>query len=320
MTWEEVDDTRSRILRTALQMFTEQGYQRTSLRQIAERLRLTKAAILYHFPSKAHLLSDLAEPFVRDLEQLLDRAEALPARQARWTLLEGWVDVMLTHRHSLGMLYHDLALVGRGTDYQSLMQIAMRANEIVAGPNPGVRERVRAVQALAMCGDPVLFLAEVPAQALREDMLDGVRRLLADPPPATSPTARSTAADPAAPPTAGSAPTADPTEASPAQAKAAKADGGGGGAATARGDTVGGDTTGTGAAGPTTPAAGPRPRAGRRRPGRPRSMSPDQVSAARRMHLAGTHSADEIAAEFGVSRATVYRHLESDNDSETVLS
>ncbi|QKW14736.1 TetR family transcriptional regulator [Verrucosispora sp. NA02020] len=266
MSWEEVDDTRSRILRTALQMFTEQGYQRTSLRQIAERLRLTKAAILYHFPSKAHLLTDLAEPFVRDLEELLDRAEALPAGQARWSLLEGWVDVMLAHRHSLGMLYHDLALVDRGTDYQRLMRIAMRANEIVAGPNPAVRERVRAVQALAMCGDPVLFLTDVPERALREDMLDGVRRLLEDSPLATPP------------------------------------------------------TTGTGADGPTAPAAGPRPRGGRRRPGRPRAMSPDQLSAARRMHLAGTHSVDEIAAEFGVSRATVYRHLESNSDTETILS
>ncbi|WP_373688862.1 helix-turn-helix domain-containing protein [Verrucosispora sioxanthis] len=36
------------------------------------------------------------------------------------------------------------------------------------------------------------------------------------------------------------------------------------------------------------------------------------------MHLAGTHSADEIAAEFGVSRATVYRHLDADHDNETI--
>ncbi|MEV5768522.1 helix-turn-helix domain-containing protein, partial [Micromonospora sp. NPDC052213] len=49
---------------------------------------------------------------------------------------------------------------------------------------------------------------------------------------------------------------------------------------------------------------------GRRRPGRPRAMSAEQVEAARRMHAAGSHSADEIAAALGVSRATVYRHLD----------
>ncbi|MEV1146915.1 helix-turn-helix domain-containing protein [Micromonospora sp. NPDC049799] len=30
------------------------------------------------------------------------------------------------------------------------------------------------------------------------------------------------------------------------------------------------------------------------------------------MHAAGTHSVDEIAARLGVSRATVYRHLNRD--------
>lgn len=39
-------------------------------------------------------------------------------------------------------------------------------------------------------------------------------------------------------------------------------------------------------------------------------MSPEQVEAARRMHAGGDHSADEIAAALGVSRATVYRHLD----------
>ncbi|NGM12989.1 TetR family transcriptional regulator [Verrucosispora sp. WMMA2044] len=265
MTCAETDGTRSRILRAALDLFAEQGYQRTSLRQIAERLRLTKAAILYHFPSKVHLLAALAEPLIRDLEALLDTAGSLPGRQARWTLLEGWVDTMLAHRGPLGMLFHDLALVDRGSTYHRLMQIAMRANEIVAGPDAGRRDRVRAVQAIAMCSDPVVFMIDVPASVLRADMLDGVCRLLGETPPGEQrPVARTTTA--------------------------------------------------------TDPAAGAAPpgRVGRRRPGRPRSLSPEQVRAARRMHLAGTHSADEIAAEFGVSRATVYRHLDADHDNETI--
>ncbi|WP_146754481.1 helix-turn-helix domain-containing protein, partial [Micromonospora noduli] len=47
----------------------------------------------------------------------------------------------------------------------------------------------------------------------------------------------------------------------------------------------------------------------RRRPGRPPALGREQVEAARRMHAAGTHSVDAIAATLGVSRATVYRHL-----------
>ena len=36
----------------ALDLFIEQGYDKTSLRQIAEQLGHTKAAVYYHFASK----------------------------------------------------------------------------------------------------------------------------------------------------------------------------------------------------------------------------------------------------------------------------
>ena len=44
--------TRERIKQVALELFTEQGYEGTSLREIAERLGVTKAALYYHFKSK----------------------------------------------------------------------------------------------------------------------------------------------------------------------------------------------------------------------------------------------------------------------------
>ena len=45
-------DTRSRVQEVALELFAEQGYEKTSLREIAERLGVTKAALYYHFKSK----------------------------------------------------------------------------------------------------------------------------------------------------------------------------------------------------------------------------------------------------------------------------
>ena len=52
-------DTRQRILDVALDLFTEQGYDGTSLREIAEQLGVTKAAIYYHFESKEDILMAL---------------------------------------------------------------------------------------------------------------------------------------------------------------------------------------------------------------------------------------------------------------------
>ncbi len=52
-------DTRQRILSVALDLFTDQGYDGTSLRQIAEQLGVTKAALYYHFESKEDILMAL---------------------------------------------------------------------------------------------------------------------------------------------------------------------------------------------------------------------------------------------------------------------
>jgi AcrR family transcriptional regulator len=52
----EHSDTRQRILDVALTLFTEQGYDGTSLREIAQKLGVTKAALYYHFESKDDIL------------------------------------------------------------------------------------------------------------------------------------------------------------------------------------------------------------------------------------------------------------------------
>jgi AcrR family transcriptional regulator len=52
-------DTRERILKVALTLFNEQGYDKTSLREIAERLDVTKAALYYHFERKEDILVEL---------------------------------------------------------------------------------------------------------------------------------------------------------------------------------------------------------------------------------------------------------------------
>jgi AcrR family transcriptional regulator len=68
-------DTRERILTVANELFIEQGYEGTSLREIADRLDITKAALYYHFRSKDEILETLLEPFDTLLDELLRRLE-----------------------------------------------------------------------------------------------------------------------------------------------------------------------------------------------------------------------------------------------------
>jgi AcrR family transcriptional regulator len=66
--------TRADIQQAALSLFTERGYDATSMREIAEQLGITKAALYYHFDSKEAIVLSLFEENMRALDDLLDWA------------------------------------------------------------------------------------------------------------------------------------------------------------------------------------------------------------------------------------------------------
>ena len=53
--WEP--DARERLVRAALDLFAEQGYDDTTIVQIAERAGLTKSTFFRHFPDKREVLA-----------------------------------------------------------------------------------------------------------------------------------------------------------------------------------------------------------------------------------------------------------------------
>ncbi|MDD2456783.1 MAG: TetR family transcriptional regulator, partial [Kiritimatiellae bacterium] len=55
----EAEQTRLRILRAALSLFAEKGYERTTFEDVARRIRLSKGAVYWHLKSKPDLLSAL---------------------------------------------------------------------------------------------------------------------------------------------------------------------------------------------------------------------------------------------------------------------
>jgi AcrR family transcriptional regulator len=63
-------ETRGRILDAARGLFADRGYAGTSMRDLAEALGITKAALYYHFPGKAEILLALVEPVLDELEAI----------------------------------------------------------------------------------------------------------------------------------------------------------------------------------------------------------------------------------------------------------
>ena len=170
--------TRERILDVALDLFTTQGYDKTSLRQIAERMGFTKAAIYYHFSSKADILKALhlrLHDFGRDaMESVGD--EVTPEQWA--DLLEGLIDQMLAQRalfifHERNQAaieaLHDEAHEGEHRDIQDWFR------QILSNDALPVGTRVRMACAIGAVMGGLMISGEVFA-AVPSDELGGMLR------------------------------------------------------------------------------------------------------------------------------------------------
>lgn len=103
--------TRERILDVAAELFIEQGYDGTSLREIADRMGFTKAALYYHFPSKEKILEALLEPFLAiadEMRRRLTKADTIE----EWADALAWtIDEALPHRWMFSLLDRNRGVV-----------------------------------------------------------------------------------------------------------------------------------------------------------------------------------------------------------------
>jgi AcrR family transcriptional regulator len=95
-------EMREQILDVSLELFSEQGYDNTSLREIAERLGVTKAALYYHFRSKGDILMALhlrLHELGREILDQLDRIGDVQAVVALWpNVADQFINEVLANR------------------------------------------------------------------------------------------------------------------------------------------------------------------------------------------------------------------------------
>src|SRR2546423_578230 len=93
-------DTRSRIQDVALELFTEHGYEATSLREIAERLGVTKAALYYHFKTKDDIVASFMEDRVAALEEIVAWGQSRPmTTETRREIIHRYSDLPANSSH-----------------------------------------------------------------------------------------------------------------------------------------------------------------------------------------------------------------------------
>jgi AcrR family transcriptional regulator len=97
----ETLQTREKILVTASRLFSEQGYENTSLSQVARRAKVSKALIFWHFDSKEKLyrsaLRKTLEPYFIDVDNL----EGLSEREQIERLIDLFYDFVHENVYSV---------------------------------------------------------------------------------------------------------------------------------------------------------------------------------------------------------------------------
>lgn len=106
---------RDEILAVARDVFYEHGYQKASMRQIAKRVRLTQAALYYHFASKEDILFAILERFADNLLNALvaclSQGEGPRGRLAG--LITTQIGFIRTRRKDLKILVDESSNVGK---------------------------------------------------------------------------------------------------------------------------------------------------------------------------------------------------------------
>jgi len=181
---------RERIEEVALELFAEQGYGGTVLREIAGRLGVSKAAVYHHFRTKDDIARVLASRSLDVLAAMTDRLLVAGADLSAWRrALPQIVDLAIKERELLFMYERnegafsvlfaaDAELGGR------LSQQDARLAAVFADRSIDPTTRVRLGCTFGAIFGPLLNLSnhfhDMPTEELRQDMLVALTRLLED--------------------------------------------------------------------------------------------------------------------------------------------
>jgi AcrR family transcriptional regulator len=164
--------TKERIQQVALELFVLHGYEKTSLREISDRLGITKAALYYHYASKQELLKSVTQPLIDEFELLV---AGDPDPEA---LLRSYIDLLHRHQAVFQLVANDHASLAAAELVERSVKLRRNTVRQLAGPDPRPADYIRASAAFGAisqgfmlarrvepAADPVLPDAEKAAEA-----------------------------------------------------------------------------------------------------------------------------------------------------------
>ena len=171
--------TRQRILEAALDRFCSQGYDATSVADIASAVRIKPAAIYYHFAGKAAVLEALVEPLADAIDELIAGAPGVDSTaESRRILLSAYLDLLIEWRPTVCFLIDDPAVRHHPDVGMRLQRQQGRLQALLAGEGARPDASVAAAAALGALWRPVTALDEDQLAGHRDTVVDAAVRAL----------------------------------------------------------------------------------------------------------------------------------------------
>ncbi|MFE2939409.1 TetR/AcrR family transcriptional regulator [Streptomyces sp. NPDC059255] len=155
-------NTRQRIQDVALELFAEQGYEKTSLREIAERLDVTKAALYYHFKTKEDILVSLFQDLTRPVDELVAWGREHPKTlENKQEILRRYGAALASAAPMFRFMQENQATVRELSIGENFKGRMMGLLDLLRDPDASMTDQVRCVSALFTMHAGMLALKDV---------------------------------------------------------------------------------------------------------------------------------------------------------------
>jgi len=142
-------DTRQRIQDVALGLFAEQGYEKTSLREIAEHLDVTKAALYYHFKTKEEILVSIFEDLTRPIEELIEWGGGQPKTlETKLEIVRRYSQALTSASRLFRFMQENQATVRELRIGETFKRRMLELRDILVDPDASLTDQVRCSSAL----------------------------------------------------------------------------------------------------------------------------------------------------------------------------
>src|SRR5436305_8866043 len=142
--------TKQLILETAQRLFDEQGYDATSLRQIAEAVGMTKAAVYYHYPAKEHLLLELTRPLLDAMSDMVARLRSDGEADDPRAALASYLDLFVDHLSVVHLMASEPATMNHPDIGQRIRTLVDAVQRLIAGEDASDERSVRTACAMGV--------------------------------------------------------------------------------------------------------------------------------------------------------------------------